>query len=577
MPGPPDITIRDQRGFNTAIVEARRRKGEALKLYRPMPNQLAFHLSEATERVVRGGNRSGKTAAAAAEVASAALGVPLTGPDGKELPFRYSSSEPLVIWVIGYDEKHIARIYRKLFKRGLFQVIEDEHTGELRAWRPWEAADLRRKAETKPSPPLIPERLVRSDDCAWENKKEQVFSVIRLKNGTEIFAFPSGGEAGQGDAVDVVWIDEDIKIARHVDEWQARLADRDGRLIWSAWPHSANLALVAMSKRAKKETDSEAPDVSEVVLRFSDNPYIPAEAKRKRLKAWHDAGYVVARSRDEGEFTTDSILVFPTFSTDVHCLPSRSEPDVLERFLADRNWQVPVDWTNYLVLDPGHSHPAVLFASVPPPDPFGDHVVVWDEVYIEQHGPPETAAEVAQRMVGRYFETFLIDAHAGRQTGMGHSVGETVKSLYVEAFTQHGISSRNTGHSFTDGSDNVAARNMIVRQWLGPGVNDAKPKLRLIANTTPYTQREFGLYKKHVAREDVQEKVVDKDNHAMDALAYLAAFNPQYVKPEEGADTYNPVLRAWRAMRKRRGPKEDYCWMGAGENPERNPESLIST
>ncbi|HUT10119.1 MAG TPA: hypothetical protein VMY42_06455 [Thermoguttaceae bacterium] len=565
--------IHDAGEFRRALAELHRRQEEGLRLYRPMRSQLPFHLSAATERIIRGGVRSGKTGCAAAEVASAALGVPIIGPDGKELPFQYPR-EPLVIWVVGYDEKHIARIYRKLFCKGLYRVIKDRETGLLREWRPWEADDAARQAETKPSPPLIPERLVSADGCAWENKKEQVFSVIRLKNGAEIHAFASGGEAGQGDAVHLIWIDEDIKIPGHVDEWLSRLSDFDGRLIWSAWPHSANDALVRMSKRAHDQRGQENPDVWEVVLRFSDNPYIPAAAKRKRLAAWREAGAAVARSRDLGEFTTDTVLVFPSFSVDTHCLPSQREPDRLESFLEQANYEIPTEWTHYLALDPGHTQPAVAMAAVPPPSEFGRRLVIFDEVYRPRINAMELAAEVAARVAGRRFEAFVIDHRAGRQTTIG--AGKRIDRIYSDAFRKYGLASRLTGHGFAQGSDQIAARNLLVQEALGPG-DDGTPTIRLIAHRTTAMQREFGLYKKRVTKDDVREDVVDRNNHLMDTLAYLVAYGPVYVYHELTEYDQSPVLAAWRKIVGETPQASRTVFLQAGAPPEGAGTILLNT
>ncbi len=110
--------------FYDIAAENKRREGEALRLWRPMPTQLPFLMSDATERIVRGGNRGGKTILASAEVASAATGIPLIGLDGKELPYRYPK-RPLTIWIIGFDQKHIARIYKFLFTAGIFEKFRN--------------------------------------------------------------------------------------------------------------------------------------------------------------------------------------------------------------------------------------------------------------------------------------------------------------------------------------------------------------------------------------------------------------------------------------------------------------------
>ena len=502
----------EQKRLRDLVGENRRRAGEALRLYRPRPSQLPFHLSRASERVLRGGVRSGKTVGACIEVASACLGIPIIGPDNIPLPFTYPIDRPLVVWVIGFDQKHISRMHRKLFRPGLFRIIEEGHkgSGQWRAWMPWRPEDAAREHDTRPSAPLIPERMVA--EWGWDSKVDRVFNVCRLTNGTEIFAFPSGGEAGKGEAVDIIWIDEDIMIPNHVEEWQSRLSDNRGRLIWSAWPYSSNDALVRMSQRAHDQRNREKPDVQEWVLRFSDNPYIPDDEKRKRLDGWAAAGDAVVRSRDMGEFATDSVLVFPRFDVDRHGIPRAGEPDALERALAANNNKVPSSWTRYVVLDPGHTQPAVLFAAVPPPD-VGDYVIAEDELYIPRIGAAELAREVAKKLNGKPVEAFVIDGHAARQTPMGLA-GTTYNDIYSNAFAAAGLVSRTTGSGFMVGSDDIDGRNMLVREWLETR-EDGTTKFRCIRETTPNLQHEFLLYKKKITRDDVSEKTNEKKNDLM--------------------------------------------------------------
>jgi hypothetical protein len=547
------------------VAELSRREQEGLRLFRPRPEQMPFFLSRASERLVRGGNRSGKTVAAAVEVASAAMGIPITGIDGEELPFHYPK-RPLIIWIIGYDQKHIARMHRKLFRPGLFKVIKDKETGELRAWRPWEPEDAGREDETLPSPPLIPPRMAPNSSFGWESKAERVFNVCHLMNKTEIFAFPSGGEVGVGDAVDVIWIDEAIQIPSHVEEWQARLSDVRGKLVWSSWPKISNDALINMHRRAEREMveNGDDADVFEICLKFSDNPYIPEEEKVKRLKGWADAGDAVVAARDQGEFVTDSFLVFPTFNADWHGLPRRGEPDKFEQILTANANKTPDGWTHYLTLDPGHTTCGVLVCAVPPPE-VGDYVYAYGELYLKSAEADDVAAAIQRKWPNTRWEAFIVDWHAARQTPMGFGI--TVHEKYVEAFERVGLKCRQTGSEFLPGSDNIAARNMIVRQWLAKR-EDGTSKFRCNRQDTPHLQEEFVLYKKKATALDVQEDVVAKHDHLMGCLGYLASRNPEYVSPWGEDEPKDPVDRFLRNLRIGPGqPDDDSFYMGAGSRP----------
>lgn len=531
--------------------ERARRSSEALRLYRPLPGQDLFHRSTASERIVRGGNRSGKSTCAFVEVARAAM---QADPHGK-----YPTKRPLLIYEIGYDLDHIGRvIFRMLFKPGAFQIIRDQATGRWRAFDPSDPADLARIEEAKESPALIPSRMVDWKNCAWENKRERQFSVIKLHNGTEIRAFSSKAEPAQGDPVDLIHIDEDIFDERWVTEMQARLSDRAGRMIWSAFPHSKNDALQEMSERASEQAHLDKPDVQEVVLTFSGNPYIRPDEKRKRIAAWTPEE---RRARDLGEFNTDSVLMYPAFNVQVHGVPRDLARDGLDEFL-DRT-PIPREWTHYATIDPGHSVCAVLLAAIPPPA-WGDIVVCYDELYLRQCDASRLAREMQSKSIGVPWEAFVIDDHGSRVTQAGS--GETIRYQYSKEFKRLNIASRLTKHGFIPGSDDVLGRCSAVRNWMATR-EDGTTKLRVVHHKLPNFLSEIRRYKKQIRHDEAQEKPVAKHNHLMNCLEYLAAYNPQY-RPYRASEQFvGPAVSEFRAWMKKIGRGSTGCvHLGAGRN-----------
>lgn len=541
------------------------RSMETLRLYRPLPTQTAFHLSAASERIVRGGNRSGKSACSFAETASAATGIALHDHEGNLMPFRYPKA-PLLIWVIGYDERHIGgTIYRMLFtaKSG-YRIITDETTGLWRFWNPRDPADKAREAETRPAPPLIPPRLIDPKGWAWTNKAERVFTVCRLKNGTEIHAFSSKAEPKMGDAVDLLHIDEDIKYPGHVAEWQARLSDRRGRLIWSAFPHSANEALTDMSARAEKQLDRAKPDVTEIVLKFSDNPFIDSDEKRKRREGWSEAEVA---ARDDGAFNTENVLVYPTFSQEVHGIDRRDATENEKAlFAAMPNGNIPEDWTRYLAFDPGYTQAAIVFGAVPPPEKFGDYLVIYDELYPRQKNAAQIAEILRKKIEGQRIEGMLIDYRAGRITPLGRT--ETTRRQYEIALEAEGVICNRSGSNFTYGSDDVLGRIGMVRSGLGIRP-DGSTRLKFVCSKLPNTLREFRLYKRKIEGNEVSEKPIDRHDDAMNALEYLVASKPMYVEPAAQkvflGVAYDEFLK-WKAERERaEGSASRTVYFGPGK------------
>lgn len=504
-------------------------------------------------------HNSGKSVSASAAIASAATGIPITGADGVEIPYQYRTDreDPFVIWCIGYGVDHIGSpIYRLLFRGGAFKIIRDKITNEWRSWRPWEPEDAAREQEARPAPPFIPRRFIKH--IGWERKSQNVFSIITLENNTEIYAFTSNSDPKQGDKVDLIWIDEDIEYPDFVEEWQARISDSRGRLIWSAFPHSKNEALTKMSKRAELEVEQgvEKPDIHETVIAFSDNPFIPPDEKRKRLKAWADSPDTI-RARDQGSYLVDNVLIYPTYSKHIHCTPAESIDldDDVDRCMRARNGVPPSDWTRYLVLDPGHVRPAILLGAVPPPD-MGDALVIYDEVAATRVDAMQLALLALPKVRGQFFEAFLVDPNAGRMTPMGY--GHTVSTQYSRAFEELGCRSRMSGSSFILASDNVAAGIGAVRGMLTLSAR-GKPRLRVYLPSCPSLNRQMEAYRKKFIdkRLVVDEPEKRQTSDFVDCLRYLAAYNPTWVPLEKAHAEGSSAYRRFQLMKNRRVKQEE--------------------
>ena len=129
--------------------ELSERRIEALRLYRPTPQQWEFHQCLSSETLVIGGNRSGKSLCTFIEDAWAATGThPVEGKYRKE-------GGNLVI--VGANWKHIGLVVVPyLFRAGAFKIIKDKTSGLWRAFDPMLLGDKEREAQAKPAPPLIP-------------------------------------------------------------------------------------------------------------------------------------------------------------------------------------------------------------------------------------------------------------------------------------------------------------------------------------------------------------------------------------------------------------------------------------
>lgn len=501
------------------------RKMESLSIYEALPEQEKFHRCNSRYRIVRGSNRAGKTLCAAVEVARAVTG---QDPHGK-YPKKNGTA-----FLVGKDLKHVGKVlYDKLFVPGAFKVIRDKATGRWRAFRPWIPDDAAREEEARRAPSLIPQRLIA--EIAWENKKENVPSIVRLSNGWNLHFFSSLGKPPQGSPIDLFWFDEEIIDPNWYPEMAARVVDRRGRGVWSATPQAGTDQLYELHERAEKErvTYPEGRrSISEFLILLDENPHMAEEAKQA-LAA--DLSEEEARVRIGGEYAITSYKVYPTFSMSLHGHP----------FI-----DVPPHWTRYAYVDPGHRVCAVLFAAVPPPDE-ADMVLIYDELYLHEVNSDLFARAMAHKCESQRFQAFLIDSHMAIHTEVG--IGKNVLQQYSEAMARHNVASISTGNSFLLAQDSVMSGVLAVQGMLR-NRGEKLPRLRVMEGVVPNFLDEIKRYRRKRINGVVQEQPDQrKDNHLMDCLRYLALHDPKYIKQKEMPKDPGVAYKSFMEKMKKKG------------------------
>ena len=526
--------------------EQRARLEEGLMVYRPTETGTGLHTCKAIEILGRGGNQSGKTSCAAAEVASCATGLPIIAEDGTTLERRFPAGKRPLIWVFGFDEKHIGgTIFRKLFTdEDSPYIIDDEQTGLPRLWNPADESDMARKDQRRMAGPLIPPRLIDPKGWAWTDKAQRVCNTCRLKNGAEIRFFTSGGQCPQGVAVDLIWIDEDVADPSQYPDWRARVMKKSGHIISTAFPWARNDRLQQLASRAERERDNPDGEIREFRFYTEANKWLDPLDIAATIRSWEDEGSVVLAARKDGEFPTDNVLMYPTFNRDVHGIDEIRCPDSpAARLLQDRGGDPPDDWMRMLALDPGSARCAVLFCAVPPPD-LGNHLFFYDEIFLENTDSEEVAEQVLQRVNRRYFERFIIDNRMGRQT---QTDGVKVRDVYLKAFKRRRVESAH-GTRFFWGEDHIQSRAEQVRLGLKIHKSGQSPRLMFWLPRLPRTLSEFGKYKRKVLQKmNYQDEPIRAWNDQMDCMGYLVAHNQGYVTPRKGkpVETEEDHINRW--------------------------------
>lgn len=501
-PSPPDFLERRAADeLRLAVAELKRRRVEALRLYEPLPLQAAFHASMARQRIIRGSNRSGKTIAAAVEVARA-----LTGTD----PFAKYPERDGRVFAVGLDLMFVAQVFfRKLFRAGAFKMIRDAAAGDWRAYRPWDEADRPRAREARPAPPLIPQRLI--DTVSWEDKGKGIPKLVKLTTGWEIAFFASGSNIPQGMDLDLVWFSEELEGELWYPEMAARLLDRKGRFVWDATPQAGTDKLLELSERAEKCRGAADPPVEEFVALLAENPHIEEEEKALLADLLDDDE---ARVRIGGEFAAHGLRVFPEFNRTLH------GRDVEE---------VPAHWTRYMAVDPGRQVCAVLFAAVPPPGEQPFEVLLYRELYLRACSAAAFGEAAARAAAGDDFEAFVMDAHMGRQTEMGS--GLTVEYQYGQALARHKVASRRTRHGFIPGMDDPYGGTELIRDYLRVNPDSNCPRLVYLRGQLPNFVVEMARYRyKRQGRVVTDQPETRGAVHMPATLRYLLGVRPKFVR-----------------------------------------------
>ena len=562
-----------------AAARLARNKLDALELFRPTDYQEQVVLSDASEILVKGGTRSGKSVIVAAMVAAYLRNKPLTFSDGRRVNVREESwsSRPVTAWLVGLQLDHIGQtLHRLLCRAGAFDIVRDAETGLWRAWQPGfiPGDDKIPDKDRKPAPPMIPPSEIA--DTTWENKKEFKFTSLIMKNGSVAYGFASSGSVKRGDPVNIIWVDEEIQDSAHYPEWQSRISDRKGRIIWTSWPALKTPALLRMNRRAAEQReevnrgDRKKADVVCFTFIGSKSPYIDDEEKRKRAEGWTEEERM---ARDFGEFATGSLVVYPEFDRRYHAVDyGHDSPlnDKVTETMRRLNWNVPADWCVDLILDPGTNRPALIWGAIPPRE-FWDNSEPYYIIYRELAVPRIDAFEIARRVKsadpGRRYARFIIDRKAGDQTPMGFA--HRVSEQYSLGFRKESLRSQLTGDMFLPSDHVWISRSMKLRSWMRGREGCPRPQLRIVAHMCPTLIRQLEETLKDVAKEDVKDAIAPGQVHdVLDVAEYWAGSDPVFVSPPAGPATPYFIDRAAE-------DKQAFQQLTLGSRSDKTPDKIV--
>ncbi|MDW8100844.1 MAG: hypothetical protein RML36_15330 [Anaerolineae bacterium] len=487
-----------------------------------MEGAAEFHQLDIKWRILDGSNRSGKTLAAAVEVARA-----VTARD----PFdKYLHHNGKCI-IVGLDTETVATLYRKLFEPGAFKIIFDE---EKRAFRPIKVVkkngrlqicekDLALRSQWVDAPPLIPSRYVSS--ISWYDMTRRVPASIRLTNGWVLLFRSSLGKPPQGEHYDLAWIDEAIGNDQFFYEIARGIVDvgsaKKSKAIWSACPQIPNYQLWEL----RREAEAGSTRVAAFRLLIEDNPYIDQEEKQAFFNSLSPQE---RQTRYYGYHAIDTLRAYPYFRPE--------DPWVYDPF------KIPSDWTIYMGVDPGTTRCGTVLCAVSP-----DGTVWVFDAFAVSGGVDLWADTLKSRWPeDLVLHCAVIDPVAGRSRQMTGLA--TVARIYFLAMVNRGIKPELTGplDGFFSGETNRDVRRELLCQ--GFRKNDrGEVRVRIARGSTQTLSEEI------MSASAVRPRRygAEPDRDLLDALEYVYSLGPVF-KPRRTKPPLTESERMYAAFLKER-------------------------
>jgi len=259
-----------------------------------------------------------------------------------------------------------------------------------------------------------------------------------------------------------------------------------------------------MTKPEEKRTYGFFPMV------IDENPFMSDDQKEqfKRDCAQNRETY---DARVHGKFIELSNRVFPEYDRDSlhHVKP----------------FPIPWDWTVYVSIDPGYNPWAAVLAAVPPPEE-RYAIYIFDEIYEEQCDSEKFAKVLSERLAKHNVlpQAYIIDSHSARQTS--YVSGKTgLEQIYDDLKAQNSLAIQK---GWVYGQSDVMARVNRARHYMRID-SDKLPRLFVFRGLN-WFEWEIERYTNVQRARDGTYAPRDKDNHLMDAVSYLCAYDPKWVE-----------------------------------------------
>tara|TARA_R100001198_G_C5230275_1_gene209707 strand:+ start:775 stop:2208 length:1434 start_codon:yes stop_codon:yes gene_type:complete len=360
----------------------RRIENNRIKQYKPYDYQVNFHSEgkDCPQRILMAANRVGKTYCGAVETAYHMTGNYPEWWKGRRF------TKPVKVWAAGESNDTT----RDIIQKELFGSPQDPSKLGTGAVPKDTIVDTIRK-------PGVPNAY----SAALVKHTSGGNSQISFK------AYEQGFQKFMGEAVDVVWLDEEPK-QEIFSQCITRTADTDGIVYMTFTPESGMTQVVSGFLNELK------PGQSLVTATWEDVEHLDSKTKEQLLAVYSPAERDM---RSKGIPVFGSGLIFPVNDDDIIC----------------KDFDLPEYYITIAAIDFGFDHPtAISWAAL---DPDNDVIYVYDEHRLSKETPLTHAAVINSRTPG----IPVAFPHDGLQhdKGSGIQLAQQYRDLGVSMLSQH--------------------------------------------------------------------------------------------------------------------------------------------
>lgn len=366
------------------LLQEKQRRLETRRIaqYDPYGYQTKFHTEgqSCPQRILMAANRVGKTYCGAVETAYHMTGDYPEWWKGKKF------TKPVRVWAAGESNDTT----RDIIQKELFGSPQDPSKLGTGAIPKSNIVDTIRK-------PGVPNAY----SAALVKHASGGNSQISFK------AYEQGFQKFMGEAVDVVWLDEEPK-QEIFSQCITRTADTDGIVYMTFTPESGMTQVVSSFLNELK------PGQSMVTATWDDVKHLDSKTKEQLLAVYSPAERDM---RSKGIPVFGSGLIFPVSDEDIIC----------------KDFDLPEHFITVAAIDFGFDHPtAISWAAL---DPDNDVIYVYDEHRLSKETPLTHAAVINSRTPG----IPVAFPHDGLQhdKGSGIQLAQQYRDLGVSMLAQH--------------------------------------------------------------------------------------------------------------------------------------------